>query len=136
MKCLVTLLYSALTKDIRHECREVMSQKEYRKYHCLFRKELDESKRCLAEVWRVLQEIQDEQRRQGEKMQQMARELRQLRATVHGHQGDTLERQAGESEQRDPSQRRPESWQPDVTIAPCMMKSDEVESGGRNCSNC
>ena len=57
----------------------------------------------------------------------MARELRQPRAAVHGHQGDALERPAEESEQRNPMQRRPESGQPDVTKAPCIMKSDEVE---------
>ena len=109
------------------ECREVMSQKEYQKHPCLFRKELDENKRGLVEVWKVLREIQDEQRRLGEETRQMARELRQLPATVHGHQGDTLERRAGESEQRNLPQRRPESGQPDVARAQCMMRSDEVE---------
>ena len=97
------------------------------KHFVICRKELIENKRGLAEVWRVLREIQDEQRQQGEERRQVARKFRQLRTTVHGHQGDTLERPAGESEQRNPTQRRPESGQADVTKAPCMMKSDEVQ---------
>ena len=108
------------------DCREVMSQKEYRKHPCLFRKELDENKCGLAEVWSVLREIQDEQRRQGEEIRQMAREFGQLRATVHERQGDALERQAGESEKQNSSQRRPESPQPGILKSP-FIKSDEVE---------
>ena len=120
MKCVATLLYIAhACQDTVHrqdlvshqlfcesrsvscdDCREVMSQKEYQKHPYLFRTELDENKRGLFQVWKVLQEIQDQQRLQGEEIRQMARELRQLPATVHGHQGDTLKRHAGKSEQR------------------------------------
>jgi hypothetical protein len=38
-----------------------MKQREYRKHGCVLRKELDENKADLAEVKKILREIQDEQ---------------------------------------------------------------------------
>ena len=43
------------------DCLEVMKQREYRKHGCFLRKEADENKAELAEVKKILQEIQDEQ---------------------------------------------------------------------------
>ena len=43
------------------DCLEVMRQREYRKHACVLRKEMDESKADLAEVKKILREIQDEQ---------------------------------------------------------------------------
>ena len=99
------------------DCREAMRQREYKKHPCVFRKELEENKRGLAEVWRVLREIQDEQRRQGEQMRQIAGELRQPRAKVHGQPTATL-RQQGENS------RQPERGQPDATKTPFMKLAD------------
>ena len=89
------------------ECQDVMRQQEYGKHGCFLRKDVDENKRGLAEVQRILREIQEEQLRQGEEMRQMARELRQPSATVHGRQGDSLKersetrrQQSGNLEQR------------------------------------
>ena len=59
------------------ECLEAMKQRDCGKHICVLRKELDETKHSLAEVWKVLREIQDEQKRQGEEMREMAREFRQ-----------------------------------------------------------
>ncbi len=63
------------------DCRETMRQREYGKHGCVLRKELDENKRGLVEIQKILREIQSEQRRQGEEMQRMARELKQPLAT-------------------------------------------------------
>ena len=62
------------------ECLEAMKQRDYGKHICVLRKEVDELKHGLAEVWKVLREIQDEQKRQGEEMREMAREFRQPNA--------------------------------------------------------
>jgi hypothetical protein len=124
-----------------------MRQREYRKHPCAFRNDLDETKRGLAEVWRVLREIQDEQLRQGEEMRQIARELRQphttqgqrdnnLRQQTSGHLGQ----QASETVQPNPTRRQQsdnskqtDSTQPQqgynrIPTGPSCTKSDYVET--------
>ena len=59
------------------ECLEAMKKRDYGKHNCVLRKEMDEFKRGLAEVWKVLREIQDEQIRQGEEVRQIASKLMQ-----------------------------------------------------------
>lgn len=59
------------------ECLEAMKQRDCGKHICVLRKEVGELKHGLAEMWKVLREIQDEQKRQGE---EMAREFRQPNA--------------------------------------------------------
>ena len=43
------------------DCRETMRQREYGKHPCVFRREIDENKHGLAEIQKILREIQDEQ---------------------------------------------------------------------------
>jgi hypothetical protein len=81
-----------------------MKQREYGKHGCVLRKEVDENKRDLAEVKKILREIQDEQRRQGEENQRMAKESRQPRAPRR-RQSNYSKHQPGatEKQQRDDS---------------------------------
>ena len=43
------------------ECQETMRQREYGKHPCVFRREIDENKHGLAEIQKILREIQDKQ---------------------------------------------------------------------------
>ena len=130
-----------------NDCQEAMRQREYRKHPCAFRNELDESKRGLAEVWRVLRELQDEQLRQGEEMRQMARELRQPH-TTQGQRDNNLRQQtsgrlgqqASETVQPNPTRRQqsdnskqPDSTQPQhgynrIPTGLSCMNSDYIET--------
>ena len=112
------------------ECLEAMKKRDYRKHDCVLRKEMDEFKRGLAEVWKVLREIQDEQTRQGEEMRQMARELRQ--SSVAEGQA------AGEAKQSDDS-RKPETelHQPEsqASLTSRAEINDNVPTGSCVASN-
>ena len=86
------------------DCHEAMKQREYGKHTCVLRRELDENKRDLAEVKKILREIQGEQRRQGEENQRMAKESSQPHATRRRH-SDNSKQQTRETkkQQRDDS---------------------------------
>jgi hypothetical protein len=43
------------------DCHEAMKQREYGKHACVFRREIDENKRGLVDIQKILREIQDEQ---------------------------------------------------------------------------
>ena len=101
------------------ECLEAMKQRDCGKHICVLRKELDETKHGLAEVWKVLREIQGEQKRQGEEMREMAREFRQPNA-VDGQRASKA-RQQPKSQASQTSQAESND---DVASGSCVAAND------------
>lgn len=106
------------------ECLEAMKKRDYEKHSCVLRKELDETRHGLAEVWKVLREIQDEQIRQGEEMRKIASKL--MQPSLAGGQP------AGEASQSDNS-RQPErelqQAESQSSQAPQAENNDDVATG-------
>ena len=112
------------------ECLEAMKKRDYGKHNCVLRKEMDEFKHRLAEVWKVLREIQDEQIRQGEEMRQMARELRQ--SNVAGGQSVGEARQSDNSRKPETELHQPESQ---ASLTSRAESNDGVPTGSCVASN-
>ena len=53
------------------DCQEVMKRKEYETHGCVLRRDVNENRRDLSEMQKILLEIQDVQHRQGEQMREM-----------------------------------------------------------------
>ncbi|CAB4024496.1 E3 ubiquitin- ligase NRDP1 [Paramuricea clavata] len=85
------------------DCHEAMRQTEYRKHTCVLRKEVDENKRELVEVKRILREIQDEQLRQGVETQRLASRNPRRPSATQGQQSNNLLQPAREVRQPNPT---------------------------------
>ena len=104
--------------------QDLGSHQDYGKHDCVLRKEMDEFKRGLAEVWKVLREIQDEQIRQGEEMRQMARELRQSSVAEGQPVGEA--RQSDDSRKPETELHQPESQ---ASLTSRAESNDGVQTG-------
>ena len=113
------------------ECLEAMKKRDYGKHNCVLRKELDETRRGLAEVWKVLRQIQDEQIRQGEQVRQIANKLMQPNVAERqpageARQNDNLKEPERESQQAKAkaSQTRQAERDDGVPTGSCVTSSD------------
>ena len=93
--------FRSLTCD---DCHEVMRQREYRKHTCILRKEVDENRANLAELKKILREIQDEQLRQGVEIKRyVSTDLGQTPETQQ-RKGDNLKQPSSDKKQSRTSQ--------------------------------